>query len=74
MWDSFFDLNPEDLLLVAVNNNVTLIDQSILDGLTEDYTLVKVGNAKKWIQKPFGSVVQELENQGVKLPLQVSSS
>ena len=71
--DSFFDLNPEDLLLVVVNNKVTLIDQSILDGLTEGYTLVKVGNSKKWIESSLASVIHELEARGVNLPLQVST-
>jgi len=71
--DSFFDLNPEDLLLVMVNNKVTLIDQSILDGLTEGYTLVNVGKSKKWIESSLASVIHELEAQGVNLPLQVST-
>ena len=34
-----------------VNNKATLMDQSILDGLPEGYTLAKVGNSTKWILK-----------------------
>ena len=37
------------------------MDQSILDGLTEGYTLVKVGTSNKGIQKSLGLVAHELE-------------
>ena len=44
-----------------VNNKATLMDQSILDGLTEGYTLVKVGTSNKGIQKSLGLVAHEPE-------------
>jgi hypothetical protein len=47
------------------------MDQSILDGLPEGYTLVKVGNSTDWIHKSLGLITHKLEVPCLELPLQV---
>jgi len=73
VWDSFFKINPEDLLIVAIENKIVLIDQSITDFPLVDYIPIRVGKSVKLIQKFWGSVIQELEEKRVLLPLDVST-
>lgn len=72
VYDSFFSLRPEDLLLVSVNNKVTLIDRTVLQDTPEGYTLVSFGHSYKWIPTSFASIISELLNLRVKLPMEIN--
>jgi hypothetical protein len=73
IWNSFFKIDPEDLLLVTIKNKVMLIDQSIVNDTPFDYTPIQIGQSMKLVQTFFGSIVRELEELGVPLPLNIKS-
>jgi len=72
-WDSFFELEPEDLLLVTIENKIMLADRSCLDLDSNQYTTVWIGDSEKWVVKELASAVYELEGLGISLPLKVRS-
>jgi hypothetical protein len=70
-WDAFFELDPEDLLLIVIQHKIMLADQLYFTPDPQQYTLVKIGESEKWIVNELASVVVELKNLGVSLPLNV---
>jgi hypothetical protein len=74
-FESFFQLTPEDLLLVTIEGRVMLADKTHFNKLKEnEYMLLKVGRSEKWVLKEFGCVVSKLERRSISLPLEVSSA
>jgi hypothetical protein len=72
-WNSFFETDPEDVLLVTIKNKVLLIDKSIINDTPFDYTPIRIGQSIKLVQTFFGSIVRDLEELRVSLPLRVKS-
>jgi hypothetical protein len=71
-WESFFSLQPEDILMVLIDGRVMLADDCLKIS-APDLTRLKVGNSVKHVVKVLGSVVEKLENSEATLPLNVRS-
>lgn len=70
--NAFFELNPEDILLVVINGVVRLVDESILQGYESGFSRIQVGPAQKLVSEADASVLKLLMNYSVRVPLDVS--
>jgi hypothetical protein len=72
-WNGFFATDYEDILLVAIYDEVMMIDRSVMhECASADYSLLLVGTREKWIAKKFWNALKELERYPVKFPLNVT--
>lgn len=71
IWDSFFLVNPEDILLVIINTQIFLIDQSMMHSTPETFAPVRVGNSIKLVPNSWAIMVKEFEAKKISLPLNV---
>jgi len=69
----FFELNPDDILLVAIDNVVRLVDESVLHR-HDDFLPVRFDSTRKLIKTSDASVLKSLENYPVPDPLNISLS
>ncbi len=72
IWDSFFGIEPEDILMVMIHGSVVLMDHSIINSPAEGFATIRVGSSVKLIQDKWASVVSELESMKLRLPMNVS--
>lgn len=73
--ESFFSLHPEDLLFITFKDEILLADSLFFEDMPADqYAKISVGQSQKWIPLRLASMVSELEEMEVKLPLDVHSS
>jgi hypothetical protein len=73
-WESFYSLEPQDLLLVVLKNKILMADRSVFKDMPVDqYQLLGVSQSEKWVISKLANVVGVLEKLGVKLPLNVQS-
>jgi hypothetical protein len=71
-WDSFFDLHPEDILLITIKGSTWLCDDSLPASLRPPYAAgILVGGVLKWVEKESGEVVSALRQHDVSLPLHI---
>jgi hypothetical protein len=73
-WDSFFNLHPEDILLVTIKGSPWLCDDSLPASLRPpDAIGISVGGVLKWVERELGEVVSALRQHDVPLPLHIQS-
>jgi hypothetical protein len=72
--DSFFALQPEDILMVFSGDTIVLADRSTMDLPSRDYAFVIVNKSLKLIPRRLAEVVNDLEKWINPLPLNVTST
>jgi hypothetical protein len=73
-WESFFDLRPEDILLVSIKGSTWLCDDSLPSSLRPQHAIgILVGGVLKWVEAGLGEVVPALRQHDVSLPLHIQS-
>lgn len=74
-WDAFFQIDPEDIMMVVIQDQVWMCDESLPAVLRPaPAELIRVGRSGKWVQGKLGAVVRELESCKVSLPLEITSA
>ena len=63
-WESFYKINPEDILLILKNGNVVFIDSEIIlqqqDFYKNDLDVIYINSVKKYITKGIRELVQSI--------------
>ncbi len=71
-WDSFFDLHPEDILLVTIKGSTWLCDDALPASLRPQNAIgILIGGSLKWVERELGEVVPALRQYDVSLPLHI---
>jgi hypothetical protein len=74
LWNSFYEINPEDILLIVKDKIVLLADDTYLPLVNRKSHLpVKVGESVKWIPSEWVQLVRQLEQYDLPLPLSIRS-
>jgi len=78
-WDSFFSINPTDILMVLQKGSIRLFDKSLLPQLLHHidisrFTQINIGAAEKMVEGNLPALLQAIKkyHPGVKLPPEVS--
>lgn len=64
--DAFFATNPQDILLVLYQGNISLFDENLLDGLQRQgvdiagYESVTIGQSVKYVKGPVQQLMQQV--------------
>jgi len=72
-WNGFFSTDPEDVMLVSINNEIQLIDATIKTMNPDVYELIEIDRKRKWIRRSLGDVVRAIEISGTQFPLDVKA-
>ncbi|HTQ66598.1 MAG TPA: amidohydrolase family protein [Puia sp.] len=76
--DAFYDLNPEDVLLVLHRGNIRLFDDSLYRQLKEsglepkNFSRIYLDGMCKWIQGDIISLIQEIRKLNVDINIPIS--
>lgn len=74
-YDTFFNLNPEDILLVIRSGKIILFDESLLQECAHlDYLKFKIRGSIKYTDKEIVAVIKSLEDYKIQLPLELSTA
>ena len=68
-YDAFFNINPEDILLIIRSGKIILFDES----LEHECAYFKIRSSTKFTDKEIIAVIKKLEDYKVRLPLEISS-
>ena len=73
-YDAFFNINPEDILLIIRSGKIILFDESLEHECAYlDYQKFKIRSSTKFTDKEIIAVIKKLEDYKVRLPLEISS-
>lgn len=76
-WESFYSLNPEDIVMVIKNGNIIYFDDELSHRLPvqmNNFAPVYLGKKRKYFLKEMVEVIKELEALNVQFPLPVRSA
>lgn len=77
LWDSFYTINPEDIMMVIKAGKIIYYDDELTNRLNalslDDYMPIRFGNSKKHVLPEIAAVIKELETLQIKLPLDVKT-
>jgi len=73
-YDAFFNVNPEDILLIIRSGKIILFDESLEhECMYLNYRRFKIRGAIKFTDKEIVAVIKKLEGYKVQLPLELST-
>jgi len=73
-YDAFFNINPEDILLIIRSGKIILFDESLEHECAYlNYRRFKIRGAVKFTDKEIVSVIKKLEGYNIQLPLELST-
>ncbi len=73
-YDTFFNINPEDILLIIRSGKIILFDESLEQEFAYlNYCRFKIRSAVKFAEKEIVSVIKKLEAYNIQLPLELST-
>lgn len=73
-YDAFFNVNPEDILLIIRSGKIILFDESLeRECAYLNYHKFKIKGSIKFSDKEIVTVIKELEGYKVQLPLELST-
>jgi len=73
-YDAFFNINPEDILLIIRSGKIILFDESLEHECAYlNYCRFKIRGAVKFAEKEIVSVIKKLEGYNIRLPLELST-
>ncbi|GJQ41945.1 MAG: hydrolase [Ignavibacteriaceae bacterium] len=72
-YDAFFNVNPEDILIIIRSGKIILFDES-LEGECAylNYNKIKIRGSIKFTDKEIVAIIKKLEDHKVQLPLEIS--
>jgi hypothetical protein len=74
IWESFYNLNPEDILLVSIKNEIVLADAIYEDCIAKDqFRAIQVNSTTKRLPTQWAEVINQLEKAGISIPLNIAS-
>jgi len=73
-YEAFFNINPEDILLIIRDGKIILFDESLENecGFL-NYQKFKISESIKFTSKEIVEVIKKLESLKIKLPLEIST-
>jgi cytosine/adenosine deaminase-related metal-dependent hydrolase len=73
-YDAFFNINPEDILLIIREGKVILFDESLENEFAFlNYDKFKIRSSRKFTTNEIVEVIKRLEDYKVQLPLEIST-
>jgi cytosine/adenosine deaminase-related metal-dependent hydrolase len=73
-YDAFFNVNPEDILLIIRNGKIILFDESLEHECAYlNYRKFKIRGSVKFTDKEIVATIKKLEGYKVRLPLELST-
>lgn len=73
-YDTFFNINPEDILLIIRSGKIILFDESLDQECAYlNYCRFKIRGAVKFAEKEIVSVIKKLEGYNIQIPLELST-
>ena len=73
-YDAFFNINPEDILLILRSGKIIFFDESLEHECAYlNYRRFKIRGAVKFTEKEIVAVIKKLEGYKVQLPLELST-
>jgi cytosine/adenosine deaminase-related metal-dependent hydrolase len=73
-YDAFFNVNPEDILLIIRSGKIMLFDESLEHECAYlNYRKFKIRGSVKFTDKEIVSIIKKLEGYKVQLPLELST-
>lgn len=76
LWDAFFGLNPEDIMMIIKGGKIIYFDEEIKEQEAlnkSDFAPIAVGNRRKFILNEMHGWIKQLEVYKTELPLNVKS-
>ena len=77
MFDSFFSLNPEDILMICRDGGLVLFDDGLLNQLannipTESFSKIYVGGACKFVKGNLPLLIKQIKqyHPSINFPIQ----
>jgi cytosine/adenosine deaminase-related metal-dependent hydrolase len=77
-WNRFYELNPEDLLLVVHCGNIRLFDKILFDQLKKEASLearfskIYINGSEKYVEGDVSSLVREIRRYNADTPFPIS--
>lgn len=73
-YDTFFNINPEDILLIIRSGKIILFDESLGQECAYlNYSRLKIRGAVKFAEKEIISLIKKLEGYNIQMPLELST-
>ena len=73
-FEAFFNVNPEDILIIIRNGKIILFDDSLENECAYlNYSKFKIRGSIKFTDKEIVAIIRKLEDYKVRLPLEIST-